>query len=57
MMTVKELANLTGTSVRTLQYYDIRDCRKPPRACNRGDKISKDEFMQRLYRKYLLRRE
>ena len=23
MMTVKELANLTGTSVRTLQYYDI----------------------------------
>lgn len=22
MMTVKELANLTGTSVRTLQYYD-----------------------------------
>ncbi|MFJ8103433.1 MerR family DNA-binding transcriptional regulator [Lysinibacillus sp. NPDC096212] len=29
MKTIKEISNLTGVSVRTLQYYDIIDLLKP----------------------------
>ena len=46
MMTVKELANLTGTSVRTLQYYDKIGLLPPAAYTDAGYRLYNEQSLE-----------
>lgn len=48
MRTVKEVASLTGVSVRTLQYYDEIGVFKPTRVTDAGYRLYDDEALNTL---------
>ena len=48
MRTVKEVARLTGVSVRTLQYYDEIGVFRPTRVTDAGYRLYDDEFLNTL---------
>ncbi|MCQ4794835.1 MerR family transcriptional regulator [Anaerofustis stercorihominis] len=48
MMTVKEVAELTGVSVRTLQYYDEIGVFKPTKVTEAGYRLYDDEALSTL---------
>ena len=48
MMTVKEVADLTGVSVRTLQYYDEIGVFKPSKVTEAGYRLYDDEALSTL---------
>lgn len=48
MMTVKEVAELTGVSVRTLQYYDEIGVYKPTKVTEAGYRLYDDEALSTL---------
>ena len=67
MRTISQIAELTGISTRTLQYYDEIGLLKPSRLTQSGYRFYDDEAMQKLqqilffkelgFRHYLLIRE
>lgn len=48
MMSVSQVAKLTGTSIRTLQYYDEIDLLKPSELTASGYRLYDDEAIQKL---------
>lgn len=48
MMSVSQVAKLTGTSIRTLQYYDEIDLLKPSELTVSGYRLYDDEAIQKL---------
>lgn len=48
MRTVKQVSELTGVSVRALQYYDEIGLFKPTRVTNSGYRIYDDEALEKL---------
>ena len=48
MRTVKEVARLTGVSVRTLQYYDEIGVFRPTRVTDAGYRLYDDESLNTL---------
>ena len=48
MKTVKEVAELTGISVRTLQYYDEIDVFKPTAFTDAGYRLYDDDALKKL---------
>lgn len=48
MMSVSQIAKLTGTSIRTLQYYDEIDLLKPSELTASGYRLYDDEAIQKL---------
>ncbi|WP_306813855.1 MerR family DNA-binding transcriptional regulator [Anaerofustis stercorihominis] len=48
MRTVKEVADLTGVSVRTLQYYDEIGVFKPTKVTKAGYRLYDDEALSTL---------
>lgn len=48
MMSVSQVAKLTGTSIRTLQYYDEIDLLKPSERTSSGYRLYDDEAIQKL---------
>lgn len=55
MMTVKELANLTGTSVRTLQYYDKVGLLPPAAYTDAGYRLYNEQSLEHLHQILLYR--
>ena len=55
MMTVKELANLTGTSVRTLQYYDKIGLLPPAAYTDAGYRLYNEQSLEHLHQILLYR--
>lgn len=48
MMTVKEISNITGISVRTLHYYDEIDLLKPTDKSDAGYRLYDDKALEQL---------
>ena len=48
MMTVNEVSNLTGVSIRTLQYYDTIGLLKPIEYTESGYRLYDDTSLERL---------
>ena len=48
MMTVKEVSNLTGVSIRTLQYYDKIGLLHPAHRTQAGYRLYDDAALERL---------
>lgn len=48
MMTVKQVASLTGVSVRTLQFYDEIDLLKPAQITEAGYRLYDDRALEKL---------
>ena len=48
MKTVKEVSEIAGISIRTLQYYDEIDLLKPTASSMSGYRLYDDEDLQRL---------
>ena len=55
MMTVKEFAEMTGVSVRTLQYYDEIGLLPPANRSESGYRLYDDESLERLQQILLFR--
>ena len=55
MMTVKELANLTGTNVRTLQYYDKIGLLPPAAYTDAGYRLYNEQSLEHLHQILLYR--
>lgn len=55
MMTVKEVSNLTGVSIRTLQYYDTIGLLKPSKYTESGYRLYDDMALERLQQILLFR--
>ena len=55
MMTVKEIAEMTGVSVRTLQYYDEIGLLPPANRSESGYRLYDDESLERLQQILLFR--
>ena len=49
MKTVKEMANQTGVSVRTLHHYDAIGLLKPTKVTEAGYRLYDDAALERLY--------
>ena len=49
MMTVKEVSNLTGVSIRTLQYYDKIGLLYPAHRTQAGYRLYDDAALERLW--------
>ena len=49
MMTVKEVSNLTGVSIRTLQYYDKIGLLHPAHRTQAGYRLYDDAALERLW--------
>ena len=55
MMTVKEVSNLTGVSIRTLQYYDKIGLLHPAHRTQAGYRLYDDAALERLQQILLFR--
>ena len=55
MMTVKEVSNLTGVSIRTLQYYDKIGLLHPAHRTQAGYRLYDDTALERLQQILLFR--
>lgn len=55
MMTVKDVSNLTGVSIRTLQYYDTIGLLKPSKYTESGYRLYDDMALERLQQILLFR--
>lgn len=55
MMTVKEVSNLTGVSIRTLQYYDTIGLLRPSKYTESGYRLYDDMALERLQQILLFR--
>lgn len=55
MMTVKEVSDLTGVSIRTLQYYDTIGLLKPSKYTESGYRLYDDMALERLQQILLFR--
>ena len=48
MMTVKQVSQLTGVSVRTLQFYDRMACFKPAATTEAGYRLYEESSLEEL---------
>ena len=55
MMTVKKVSNLTGVSIRTLQYYDKIGLLHPTHRTQAGYRLYDDAALERLQQILLFR--